>query len=141
MQPEIAADRLKWMALATVALGYFAVQLAMTSVPPMLPTLASLFESDVSLVSWTMTAYFLAITSSLLMAGRLGDLMGYPQVFAWGMVLYSLATLACGLAQTIGQLIVLRGVQGVGGALVFGNSLAIVTNAFPSSQRLSLIHI
>jgi EmrB/QacA subfamily drug resistance transporter len=123
------------MALATVALGYFAVQLAMTSVPPMLPTLASLFEADVSLVSWTMTAYFLAITSSLLMAGRLGDLIGYPQVFAWGMVLYSLATLACGLAQTVGQLIVLRGVQGIGGALVFGNSLAIVTNAFPASQR------
>jgi EmrB/QacA subfamily drug resistance transporter len=135
MQIAIPADRLKWMALATVGLGYFAVQLAMTSVPPMLPTLASLFESNVSLVSWTMTAYFLAITSSLLMAGRLGDLMGYPQVFAWGMVLYCLATLACGLAQTVGQLIVLRGVQGVGGALVFGNSLAIVTNAFPASQR------
>jgi MFS transporter, DHA2 family, methylenomycin A resistance protein len=135
MHTEISVDRLKWMALATVALGYFAVQLAMTSVPPMLPTLASLFESDVSLVSWTMTAYFLTITSSLLMAGRLGDLIGYPQVFAWGMVLYCLATFACGLAQTVGQLIVLRGVQGVGGALVFGNSLAIVTNAFPASQR------
>ena len=135
MRTEIPADRLKWMALVTVALGYFAVQLAMTSVPPMLPTLASLFESDVSLVSWTMTAYFLSITSSLLMAGRLGDLIGYPQVFAWGMVVYSLATLACGLAQTIEQLIVLRGVQGIGGALVFGNSLAIVTNAFPASQR------
>jgi MFS transporter, DHA2 family, methylenomycin A resistance protein len=134
-QTDIAADRRKWMAFATVALGYFAVQLAMTSVPPMLPTLASLFASDVSMVSWTMTAYFLTITSSLLMAGRLGDLLGYPQVFAWGVVLYSLATLACGLAQTVEQLIVLRGVQGIGGALVFGNSLAIVTNAFPASQR------
>jgi MFS transporter, DHA2 family, methylenomycin A resistance protein len=135
MQTEMAVDRLKWMALATVGLGYFAVQLAMTSVPPMLPTLASLFDSDVSLVTWTMTAYFLTITSSLLMAGRLGDLIGYPQVFAWGMVLYSLATLACGLALNIGQLIVLRGVQGIGGALVFGNSLPIVTNAFPAYQR------
>ena len=77
MRTEIPADRLKWMALVTVALGYFAVQLAMTSVPPMLPTLASLFESDVSLVSWTMTAYFLTITSSLLMAGRLGDLIAH----------------------------------------------------------------
>jgi MFS family permease len=135
MWTERPADRLKWMALVTVALGYFAVQLAMTSVPPMLPTLAYLFESDVSRASWAMTAYFLTVTSSLLMAGRLGDLIGYPQVFAWGMMVYSLATLACGLAQTIGQLIVLRGVQGIGGALVFGNSLAIVTNAFPASQR------
>jgi MFS transporter, DHA2 family, methylenomycin A resistance protein len=135
MRTEIPADRLKWMALVTVALGYFAVQLAMTSVPPMLPTLAYLFESDVSLVSWTMTAYFLTVTSSMLMAGRLGDLIGYAQVFAGGMVVYSFATLACGLAQSVGQLIVLRGVQGIGGALVFGNSLAIVTNAFPAYQR------
>jgi MFS family permease len=51
------------------------------------------------------------------------------------MVVYSLATLACGLAQSMGQLIVLRGVQGIGGAMVFGNSLAIVTNAFPAYQR------
>jgi MFS family permease len=86
MWTERPADRLKWMALVTVALGYFAVQLAMTSVPPMLPTLAYLFESDVSRASWAMTAYFLTVTSSLLMAGRLGDLIGYPQVFAWGMM-------------------------------------------------------
>ena len=125
----------KWMALVTVALGYFAVQLAMTSVPPILPTLAHLFEADVSLVSWSMTAYFLTVTSSMLMAGRLGDSIGYAQVFAWGMVVYTLATLGCGLAQGIGQLIVMRGMQGIGGAMVFGNSLAMVTNAFPAHQR------
>ena len=50
-------------------------------------------------------------------------------------MVYSLATLACGLAQSMGQLIVLRGVQGIGGPMVFGNSLAIVTNAFPAYQR------
>src|SRR5919106_6698845 len=125
----------KWMALVTVALGYFAVQLAMTSVPPILPTLAHLFEADVSLVSWSMTAYFLTVTSSMLMAGRLGDSIGYAQVFAWGMVVYTLATLGCGLAQGIGQLIVMRGMQGIGGGMVFGNSLAMVTNAFPAPQR------
>ena len=135
MQTSQYAKTSKWMALATVALGYFAVQLAMTSVPPILPTMAQLFASDVSLVSWTMTAYFLSLTSSMLMAGRLGDLTSYPQVFAWGMVVYTLATLGCGVAQSIGQLIVMRGLQGVGGAMVFGNSLAIVTEAFPANQR------
>jgi MFS family permease len=82
MQISMPPETPKWMALLTVALGYFAVQLAMTSVPPILPTLAHLFKSDVSLVSWAMTAYFLTVTSSMLMAGRLGDLVGYPQVFA-----------------------------------------------------------
>jgi EmrB/QacA subfamily drug resistance transporter len=135
MQTEMPAESHKWTALITVALGYFAVQLAMTSVPPMLPTVAQLFEADISLSSWAMTAYFLTVTSCMLMAGRLGDTVGYARVFAWGMVAYTLATLACGLAQSIGQLIVLRGLQGFGGALVFGNSLAIVTNAFPASQR------
>jgi MFS family permease len=135
MQTDMPKKANKWLALVTVALGYFAVQLAMTSVPPILPTLARLFEADISLVSWAMTAYFLTVTSSMLMTGRLGDLIGYPQVFAWGMVVYTLATLACGLAQSMGHLIVLRGVQGIGGAMVFGNSLAIVTTAFPASQR------
>jgi MFS family permease len=125
----------KWMALITVALGYFAVQLAMTSVPPMLPTLAQLFDADISQASWTMTAYFLTVTSCMLMSGRLGDAVGYAQVFAWGMVVYTLATLACGLAQSMTQVIVLRGMQGIGGALVFSNSLAIVINTFPVSQR------
>jgi MFS family permease len=125
----------KWTALVTVALGYFAVQLAMTSVPPMLPTLAQLFDADISQASWAMTAYFLTVTSCMLMSGRLGDFVGYTRVFAWGMVVYTLATLACGLAQSMTQVIVLRGMQGIGGALVFSNSLAIVTNAFPLSQR------
>jgi MFS family permease len=125
----------KWMALITVALGYFAVQLAMTSVPPMLPTLAQLFDADISQASWAMTAYFLTVTSCMLMSGRLGDAVGYAQVFAWGMVVYTLATLACGLAQSMTQVIVLRGMQGIGGALVFSNSLAIVINTFPVSQR------
>jgi len=125
----------KWMALITVALGYFAVQLAMTSVPPMLPTLAQLFDADISQASWTMTAYFLTVTSCMLMSGHLGDAVGYAQVFAWGMVVYTLATLACGLAQSMTQVIVLRGMQGIGGALVFSNSLAIVINTFPVSQR------
>jgi MFS family permease len=82
-----------------------------------------------------MTAYFLTMMGCLLMAGRLGDVAGYARVFAWGMVVYSLTTLACGLAQSMGQLVFLRGLQGISGALVFGNSLAIVTNAFPGHQR------
>jgi MFS family permease len=135
MQSVEQADSSKWMALLTVAVGYFGVQLAMTSVPPMLPTVAQLFEADVTRTSWTMTAYFLTITGCMLMAGRLGDLLGYTRIFACGMVIYSATTLACGLAQSMAQLIVFRGLQGVGGALVFGNSLAIVTNAFPASQR------
>ena len=123
------------MVLCTVALGYFGVQLAMTSVPPMLPTLAHLFEADLTHASWAMTAYFLTITSCMLMAGRLGDVVGHMRVFAWGMVVYSLTTLACGLAQDMAQLVALRGLQGMSGALVFGNSLAIVTDAFPGHQR------
>jgi MFS transporter, DHA2 family, methylenomycin A resistance protein len=135
MQTDSPAERAKWAALFTVALGYFGVQLAMTSVPPMLPTLAHLFEADITHASWAMTAYFLTMTSCMLMAGRLGDVVGYVRVFAWGMMVYSLTTLACGLTQSMGQLVFWRGLQGISGALVFGNSLAIVTNAFPGHQR------
>src|SRR5688500_11504234 len=104
MSMDVQGETSKWMALVTVALGYFAVQLAMTSVPPMLPTLAHLFDADISQASWAMTAYFLTVTSCMLMSGRLGDFIGYAQVFAWGMVVYTLATLACGVAQSMTQL-------------------------------------
>ena len=84
MQTNSPTEIPKWMALITVALGYFAVQLAMTSVPPILPTLTRLFEADVSLVSWVMTAYFLTVTSSMLMTGRLGDVDGLPASLCLG---------------------------------------------------------
>jgi predicted MFS family arabinose efflux permease len=64
MQSDRHTEPPKWMARVPVALGYFTVQSAMTSVPPVLPTLAYLFEVDVSQVSWAMTAYFLTVGTS-----------------------------------------------------------------------------
>lgn len=128
-------ERRQRAALLTVVIGQFAVQLATMPISAILPTLADHFGVDFSLISWVPSAYLLALTGFILVAGRLGDLYGHRRVYATGLALYALAGGAGGLAPTAAVLIGLRAVQGLGGALMLGNGLAILANAFPGGAR------
>lgn len=86
-------------------------------------------------LSWVVTSFLLASASLLLPAGRLADIVGRKRVFIAGVGLYSAASLACGLVRTAEALIAARVVQGVGAAMIFATSLAIVTSVFPASAR------
>lgn len=121
--------------LITVALGNFMVQMAMMPVSTVLPTVAREFDVDLGIVSWVLTAYLLMLTGWLLAAGRLGDQLGHRRVYVVGIGAYVVAGLLCGLAQDTLQLVVLRGLQGIGGALMLGNGLAIVVRSFPANQH------
>jgi MFS family permease len=121
--------------LLTVALGNFMVQMAMMPVSTILPTVATEFGIQLDVASWVMSAYLLLLTGWLLTAGRLGDQFGHRRVYVAGIALYMVAGTACGLAQSPLQLIALRAVQGIGGALMLGNGLAIVVNSFPARQH------
>jgi len=122
-------------ALLTVVIGQFAVQLATMPISAILPTLADHYSADFALISWVPAAYLLTLSGCILVAGRLGDLYGYRRVYATGLALYALAGGAGGWAPSAPLLIGLRVVQGVGGALMLGNGLAILANAFPGGQR------
>jgi MFS transporter, DHA2 family, methylenomycin A resistance protein len=132
---EPLPPRLRRLSLLTVAVGNFMVQMAMMPVSTVLPTVATEFGVELDVVSWVMSAYLIMLTGSLLAAGRLGDQFGHRRVYLIGIGVYVVAGAAVGLAQDTLQMIVLRGIQGVGGALMLGNGLAIVVHSFPAGQH------
>jgi EmrB/QacA subfamily drug resistance transporter len=119
-----------WIVLVLVCLAQFMVILDATIVNVALPSIQTdLGMSDANL-QWIVNAYALLFGGFLLLGGRAGDLIGRKRVFLAGVVLFTLASLFCGLAQSETQLIIARGVQGLGAALVSPAALSIVTTTF-----------
>jgi len=120
----------RWIALVALCLGVVMIVLDGTVVTVALPSIrADLGFTQASLV-WVVNAYILTFGGCLLLGGRLGDLYGPRRVFLLGIVAFTLASLACGLARTQTEMIWARAVQGVGGAVVDAVSLSIITNMF-----------
>ena len=108
-------DRMRWIALIVLCLGDFMIVLDTTIVNVALPSIRTdLGFSETGLV-WVVNAYILTFGGFLLLGGRLGDLFGQRRMFLYGIVLFTLASAACGLAGSQGMLIVARAVQGFGG--------------------------
>src|SRR5437867_10087891 len=109
--------RTRWIALYVLCLASLMIVLDVTIVGVALPSIkADLGFSDTSL-AWVVNAYLLTYGGFLLLGGRLGDLYGHRRLFLFGISLFTLASLACGLSTTQGLLVVSRGVQGLGGAI------------------------
>jgi EmrB/QacA subfamily drug resistance transporter len=100
-----------------------------------LPTLTQTFNVDLSLSQWTATAYLLTITSTLLIFGKLSEYTGKVKMYIAGFVIFTLGSLACGLAPGIYELIGFRVFQGIGGAMVAGLGGAILFSVFPPRER------
>lgn len=122
-------------ALAGAALAYFMVQFGMVPVAVVLPTVANEFHVDMAHAGWAMTSYLLMLAALALPAGRLGDVLGLHKVFLAGVVVFGVATVLTGLAGSMEQFIALRALQGAGGALLLGTTLAITASVVPESQR------
>lgn len=120
----------RWLALIVLCLGVLMIVLDTTIVNVALPSIqADLGFSETSLV-WVVNAYMITFGGFLLLGGRLGDLFGNRRVFLFGIVLFTLASLACGLAGSQGLLIGARAVQGFGGAIVSAVSLSMIMSLF-----------
>jgi EmrB/QacA subfamily drug resistance transporter len=119
-----------WVVLVLVCLAQFMVILDATIVNVALPSIQIDLEMSNSNLQWIVNAYALLFGGFLLLGGRAGDLIGRKRVFLAGVVLFTLASLLCGLAQSELWLIVARGVQGLGAALVAPAALSIVTTTF-----------
>jgi len=122
--------RKRWLALMVLCLGVLMIVLDTTVVNVALPSIrADLQFSETSLV-WVINAYMLTFGGFLLLGGRLGDLFGHRRLFLLGIALFTLASLACGLAHSQGWLIAARAVQGLGGAVVDAVSLSLIVHLF-----------
>jgi len=129
MTHGIAASQ-RWLALYVLCLGVLMIVLDTTIVNVALPSIrADLQFTEVSLV-WVVNAYLLTFGGFLLLGGRLGDLYGHRRIFLLGLVAFTIASAACGLATSQVMLITARAVQGLGGAVVSAVALSLIMNVF-----------
>lgn len=129
------APEQRWLALYLLCSGVLMIVLDTTIVNVALPSIrADLGFSETSLV-WVVNAYMLTFGGCLLLGGRLGDLFGHRRLFLGGLALFTLASVACGLALTRELLVVARAVQGVGGAVVTAVALSLIMDLFPEEAE------
>src|ERR1700742_2998863 len=125
----------KNLTLLAVCLGTFMLLIDITIVIVALPSIRSALHTSFSDVQWTIDAYSLSLAALLLPAGSLADILGRRSVFALGLAVFTVGSLLCGLASSGTELIVWRAVQGVGGAIVFATSLALLAQTFQGRER------
>ena len=123
-----------WVLAATI-LGSSMAFIDGSVVNVVLPILQEELSATVVQMQWVVEAYALLLAALMLVGGSLGDRFGRRRVFAVGVALFALASAWCGMASTAGQLIVARGAQGVGGALLVPGSLAIISASFSDERR------
>ena len=128
-------DRSPWPALWAVCVGFFMILVDTTIVSVATPTILGALHTDVNAVVWVTSAYLLAYAVPLLVTGRLGDRFGPRRVYLVGLTIFTVASLWCGLTNTITGLIVARVVQGLGAAVMMPQTMAVITRTFPAESR------
>jgi EmrB/QacA subfamily drug resistance transporter len=124
-----------WVVLVVLVTGFFMIMLDTTIVNVAIPAMSAGLKISLDGVLWVLNAYILVYAVLLITAGRLGDLYGQRNLFALGLLIFTMASALCGLSQDENQLIAARVLQGVGGALLVPQTLAILTTLFPPERR------
>jgi MFS transporter, DHA2 family, methylenomycin A resistance protein len=121
--------------LVVMCVGYFLVLLDVTIVNVALPDIASSLGASVSDLQWVVDGYAIALASIMLAGGTAGDLYGHKRVVMFGLAVFGVGSLGCGLAPNPSPLVIARVLQGVGAALLLPGTLAIVTRSFPDGRE------
>src|SRR5690349_22864374 len=137
--PTVYARR--WKTLAVLTLSLLIIGLDNTILNVALPSLQKQFDASTSTLQWMVVAYLLVFAGLLLTMGTLGDRFGRKLALQAGLVLFGGASLAVLLVQTSGQLIAVRALMGVGGALIMPATLSVISNVFPREERAKAIGI
>ena len=124
-----------WLVLVVLTTGFFMIMLDTTIVNVAIPAMSAGLNTTLDQILWVLNSYILVYAVLLITAGRLGDLYGQRTLFAIGLAIFTVASGLCGFAQDANQLIVARILQGVGGALLTPQTLAILTSLFPPERR------
>ncbi|MFD1825627.1 MULTISPECIES: DHA2 family efflux MFS transporter permease subunit [Mumia] len=127
--------RSPWPALWALVIGFFMILVDSTIVSVATPTIMAAFDAEVASVVWVTSAYLLAYAAPLLVTGRLGDRFGPKRVYLTGLVVFTTASLWCGLTGTIEQLIWARVLQGLGASMMTPQTMAVITRTFPADKR------
>lgn len=133
--PTVVERERPWLVLTILCLGFFMILLDTTIVNIALPALTTGLGASLDQVLWIINAYTLVYAGLLITGGRLGDLLGAKRLFLIGLTVFTAASALCGFAGSPGQLIAARALQGVGGALLTPQTLAMLTVTFPANRR------
>lgn len=132
--PSVVAPSPARWALVSLALSVLLSSLGISIANVALPKLAEAFNASFSAVQWIVIAYLLAITSLIVSAGRLGDIMGRRRLLLIGISLFTLASLLCGMAPSLWLLIAARALQGLGAAIMMALTMALVGETIPKER-------
>jgi EmrB/QacA subfamily drug resistance transporter len=125
----------RWLTLISICVATFLMPLNMSSVNVALPAIAADLNADAVLVSWIPTMNLLGAIALQLPAGRIADMIGRKRVFLSGLLLFTLSSVAVIFIETIGWLLLVRLLQGIAGAMIFGTGMAIVSQVFANHGR------
>jgi len=125
----------KWLPLLAVSLSTFMLLVDLTIVSIAAPDLVEELHSSFSALQWTVDLYVLVLAALLMAAGSLSDRLGHRRVFIAGLVVFAVASLACGLAPSTGVLIAARGVQGLGAAAMYATNAALLSTTYSGRDR------
>jgi len=135
LKTDLPDDYRPWPALWAMVIGFFMILVDNTIVSVATPAISTDLDADVNSVIWVTSAYLLAYAVPLLVTGRLGDRFGPKNVYLLGLVIFTLASLWCGLTGSIEMLILARVVQGIGASLITPQTMAVITRTFPAAKR------
>lgn len=141
---ETAQDkkyRRRWWTLVLLAVSLIVIAIDTTILNVAIPTLQRDLGASASALQWIVAAYVLVFAGLLLTMGSLGDRFGRKRALQTGLVLFGIASLAAAYSQTSGQLIVSRGLMGLGGALIMPSTLSVIIDVFPRDERAKAIGI
>jgi MFS family permease len=139
-RPAGAKPRLGWI-VALTSTAYFMVVLDSSVLITALPSMQRDLRVGLSSLQWTFNAYGIAFAAGIITAAALGDRFGRRRLFNGGVALFTIASAACALAPSVGELIAARTVQGLGGATVLPLSLTILTTAYPLEKRGMIVGV
>ncbi len=131
------SDRSRWIALVVLCAGMLMIVLDQTIVNVALPSIQRDLKFSTSNLAWVVNAYLIAFGGLLLLAGRLGDLVGRKRMFLVGLGIFTVASAACGLAQSQAVLVAARFIQGAGGAMTSSVILGVIVTMFPKPRELA----
>ena len=132
---QARANTNPWLVLVVLTLGFFMILLDTTIVNVAIPAMSTGLNTTLDQILWILNAYVLVYAVLLITAGRLGDLYGQRNLFAAGLLVFTVASVLCGISQNSAELIAARVLQAVGGALLTPQTLAILTTIFPPERR------
>jgi len=130
-----------WRALFALVTGTALIFLDSTILPVALPTIQKVFGASDLLLQWIVNIYTLVASATMIACGRIADLFGHRKLYCWGLVIFSFASIVGGVAVDTSMLLICRGLQGIGCAIIGPTSFALVVEAFPEHLRGRLLGI